>query len=284
MKFRSLRILLVLLVVLVAVALIYTGIQKRPKSSKPFANMEFESIEIKAKDSLCVFKKIDGGWKIVTPIEYPVDTSVFNSFLNGLKNLELGEVISNRPEKYADFEVDESGSPQSGTKVKLCSARDTSSLILGKMAGDFEHWWLRLPPKPDVYLSKGLSKHIIDKGPDEWRDKTILAFNRADLKEIELNGQKIVRVDTLWLKDEKPMETFKTDDLLNLLSSLKADGFSKGEIEPEFTVKLTFELGEKEILFIGKKTDNQYPAKLDGNPTIFLLNSWKVDRLTEIMR
>ncbi|MDI6840220.1 MAG: DUF4340 domain-containing protein [bacterium] len=279
MKFKSLKILLVVLIVLVAIAFIYTGIQKRPKVVKPFTNKEIKYIEIKAQDTLCVFEKTGREWQLKLPVEYAVDTAAFNRLIKGLKDLEIGEVISKRTEKYADFGVDESG-----TEVKVCYGKDTAVIILGKMASDFEHWWIRLPPKSEVYLSKGLSKYIVNKRPDDWRDHTILSFNKNELREIDLDGQKIESLDTLWIKDGKPIETAKIDQILALLSNLRADGFSKEEgFEPEFTVKLTFEVGSEEVLHIGKKVNAQHTAKLEKSPVIFLLNSWKIDRLKEAM-
>jgi len=69
MKFKSLKLLLSILGTLVIIALVYTLIQRSPKSKTPFATTEFNRIEIKAKDTLCIIEKI-GETTISLPL-YP---------------------------------------------------------------------------------------------------------------------------------------------------------------------------------------------------------------------
>lgn len=334
MKFKSLKLLLSILGTLVIIALVYTLIQRSPKSKTPFATTEFNRIEIKAKDTLCIIEKIGESWRLVEPVEYPVDTGIFYPLLERLKELEIGEVCSKREAKHRDFEVDEKG-----VEVKVHWARHSKSFILGKMAGDFMHAYIRFPPDPETYLSKGLSKYLVDKHPDDWRDHTIFSFNPQNVKELHLGDKKLVRSDTLWMLSKagqanqvskvgqvnqvskvgqgfspaNPVEAQKVNPFLDLLSNLKADGFgtvaqgfslAKEDFEPVLEVRIILtpsviltrpdtespeqsegdseESFEEKVLYIGEKTDNnKYPAKVKGNPTIFLLNSWKVDRLKE---
>ena len=281
MKFKSAKILLLVLGILVIITAIYTFIQRAPKVEKPFANTEFIRIEVKSKDTLSVLEKVGETWKLVEPIEFPVDTSLFYPFLRKLKDLEIDEIVSKREEKHSDFEVD-----TKGVELKIHWGNRSKTLIVGKMAGDFIHWYLRFPPASETYLSKGLSKFLIDKRPNDWRDHTIFSFNSQDVTELHLGNKKIVRSDTLWMMDKKIIEDKKVKPILDVLSNLRADGFSTEEFETKFEVKMIFKSSidseeplEEKVLYIGEKKDNNYFVSIQGTPTIFLLSSWKVDRI-----
>lgn len=278
MKFRSLKILLLVFVVLIVVAGVYVAVQFKPKTHLPFANKEFTKIELEAKDTLCVFEKRGGIWKLVVPVEYPVDTMSFNALLDGLKKLEVGEVVSSRKEKYEDFEVGENG-----VMVKVFWDRRSKELIIGKIAGDFMHQYIRFPPKSETYLSTGLSKWAVYKNSDDWRDHTIFSFDTSQVAELHLGGQKIIHADTGWIKGDTVIESNKINPVLNLLATLRADGFSETDFDStEFEARIVFKDGTEEKLYIGKNSD-KYPAKVEGNSTIFLLYPWKVERLKSLL-
>ncbi len=282
MRFKSAKILLFVLGILIVTAIVYTLIQRTPKSNKPFATTEFKRIEIKSKDTLSIIEKVGETWKITEPMEYPVDTSIFYPLLERLKDLEIGEVVSKREAKHADFEVD----TIKGIEVKVHWDSRSKSFIIGKMAGDFLHWYIRFPPAPETYISKGLSKFLIDKRPDDWRDHTMFSFDSEDVKELHLGDKKLVRTDdTLWMLGKEVIEDKKVKPILDILSNLRCDGFSEEteEFETELEVKIVLVEGEEKILYIGEKTDdNNQLACVKGIPTFYLLNSWKIDRLKNL--
>lgn len=281
MKFKSARILLLVLGILVIITAIYIFIQRAPETKKPFANTEITRIEVKSKDTLSVLEKVGETWKLVEPIDFPVDTSLFYPFLRKLKDLEIDEVVSKREAKHSDFEVD-----TKGVELKIHWDNRSKTLIVGKMAGDFMHWYLRFPPASETYLSKGLSRFLIDKRPNDWRDHTIFSFNSQDVTELHLEGKKLVRNDTLWMMGKKIVEDKKVKPILDVLFNLRADGFSTEEFETKFEVKIIFKSSidseksvEEKTLYIGEKKDNNYLVSIKGTPTIFLLSAWKVDRI-----
>jgi len=120
---------------------------------------------------------------------------------------------------------------------------------------------------------------------DDWRDKQILSFDRNNVSVIDIvyASEKVtlVRKDTVWMMNEKEVEESKVNPILTALSDLKADGFAEGvEFKSDFQVKVKFEAGNEEVLFIGeKKDDDKYHAKREGKETVFVLNKWRVDRI-----
>jgi hypothetical protein len=276
MRFKSIKILLIVFVGLLIVAAAYIAIQRRPTTRKPFAGKEFTRIEIDGRDTLCVFEKKQEKWRMIEPVEYDVDTMALGQLLKGFNELKVNEVVSSREEKHEDFEVGESG-----VRIKVFWDNSSEELIIGKMAGDFMNWYMRFPPDPETYLSTGLSKFVVQKNSGDWRDKAIFSFDTSAVSELDVDGQKIVRADTVWMKNDKIVETSKINSALGLLSALRADGFGDAEFELDFEVRIALAGDEEKVLHVGKKTD-KYPVKTPDNPIVFLLYPWKIDRLKEL--
>ena len=76
-----------------------------------------------------------------------------SAFESGLKNVQLEDVISERADRAADFQVDAAG----GLRVTV---RDHAGALLadgvfGKQAMDATHIYFRFPDQPKVYLARG---------------------------------------------------------------------------------------------------------------------------------
>jgi hypothetical protein len=279
-KYKSLFILIGVLIVVVITFFAIKWAQERPKVSKPFAHLEPYRLEINRGNSTFVIDKKETGWEIVNPISYPADSLRINRVLSGIKDLELGDVASLRREMHAEFEVDSA----QGINIKAIGRRDSANFILGKASKDFTYSYLRFPNKDDAFRSKGLTKYMFPEKLDDWRDKQILSFDRNNVSEIDIvyTNEKValVRKDTVWVMNETEVEESKVNPILTALSNLKADGFAEEvEFEPDFQVKVKFVGGDEEVLFISGEEDEKYHAKKEGKETVFVLNKWKVDRI-----
>lgn len=280
MKFRNLFILIGVLAVLAIVYFTYQWVTGRPHVSKPFAQFEPHRLEITRDDTTIVIEKKEKEWEIVAPISYSADSFRIARVLRGIKDLELGELISSREEMQSTFGVDSI----KGINVKAIGVKDTIRLVLGKMSKDYIHTYIRFPPQNKIYLSKGLMQYMFPKRLYEWRDKRILTFNRDNVSEIDIvyKGEKValVRKDTVWLVDETEVDKSKVNPILNTLSNLRADGFADGTtFKTDFQVKVKFVGGGEEILSISREKDKKYYAKKEGKETVFVLSAWKVKRI-----
>jgi hypothetical protein len=277
MNLKNLSILIAILVVLIGAVFIYNFLGKRPRGACPLKDKEFNKIELNTEKGALVFEKSGEKWGITSPIHYPVDARNFDSFLKGLKGLAIGEVISTKKEKFVSFDV------QGNRKIRVIGPKLDYTFILGKMAPDYSHTYFRLPKGNKVYLSKGLSQWMVDKKLDDWRDKTILSFSKENVKEIDIKNEKIVRVDTVWMKGDKEVEKNKLNSLLSTLANLRADSFSDTiHFKPEWKVKVIFTSGEDRTIEFGKESDKKYPVRKEGDNTVFLINEWKVKRLLDL--
>lgn len=276
---KSLKNLVLILVALVIIAGIYFLSQQRNKiSNKPFKQKEITKIEIQS-DALCRFEKIDGKWKLTSPVEYALDTLQFSRMLEGIKAIEIGQAVTSRKEKHNEYETG-----NNGTLINVWTGNNSMSFIVGKQAPDFISLYLRFPDKNEVYLSRGLMKWMVNKKADEWRDASIFSFDPATLQKITFKDKEIVKSDTIWTYKGKPVDKGRMNSAISAFSNMRADGFSKEEFVPDsaFTVKLVTSSGEK-ILNFGKKIDDKYQMQVDNNPVVFLISMLKLEKLNDVI-
>lgn len=278
MKYKGLYTLLIILGVLILVTWIYREQKKPPKSLKLLSDFgEIEKIVLSRKDSTITLELAGGEWRITTPIEAPTDKKVMSEFVDILNRIELGEAVTKRPEMYGTFGVDEEG-----TKISIYSSSDSISFTVGKTAG-FDEGYIRLIGEDAVRLSKGFPRYLLSRGLDYWRDKTILSIQKNDIERIDFNyGSESFSLvkDGGWKLDGADVDSNKVKPLLATLENFRADGFlNEGEFEPEVTIEVKRIGGESQRILIGKSTDHRYPVMREGTETVFLVSSWKVDRL-----
>ncbi|MDD2890203.1 MAG: DUF4340 domain-containing protein [bacterium] len=275
---KSIKSLFMILLLLVIVGGIYFLMQKANSILKtPFKNKEITQIEIQATDTLCRFEKIDNKWELVSPVKYPMDTMLFSRFFDGLSKLEIGQIVSSRKERHQEFEVAENG-----IKITAWTGKTPFTFILGKQSPDFINSYLRFPDKNEVYFADGVTKWMVNRSSDEWRDSYILAFNPQELSKLIVKDKEIICTDTLWTCNNKPANKDKMNDAKNTFSNLRADGFSKEPFQSDFTIKLFLSSGDR-ILNIGKKINDKYQLTLDTNPTVFLISDLKIQKLNDII-
>jgi len=285
------------LVVLLGVASVYTLRERRPPTRSPYASVEADSIlrvEIEKRDTTIVFERRADKWELTYPLSYPIDQTLLDNLLKGLRELKLEEAISTNPEKFSSFQVDEEG----GVLVRAYGRGENPliSVILGKMASDFQRCYLRFPDKNEVRLALGPSRYMADRKVDDWKDKTILSFDREKAVELsyiyrDKREFRLTEEEGKWILGEEEVDSTKVNAVLDLLANFKADGFrdgapAEGEIAsgPEFLSELTIAIkleGQSEQkLLIGKEEEKgKYSVKRGDAETTFWVYAWKIDRL-----
>ncbi len=274
MKYRTIISMAIVIIILFAIVIL-TG--QKPKARSIVSTEEIKGLRIERQSDTTEIEISGGGYRLRKPIDYPGDSGLIANLINGLKGLQLGEVISQRAEKFDDFEVGEKG-----IKLIIKNKRETA-FIIGKYAGDYQHSYLRFVNDKKVYLVRGINKFLVDRSPDAWRDKTILRIDRDLIEKIWIEGKEIIKKDTLWLYGEEVIERQKVDNCLNLLSNLRANGFSD---TATFVAKRwikVFTRGGEFTLEIGDKRDYNYLVKLLDKPTIFLLSEYTLESLLNLI-
>lgn len=280
MKSKGLYICLVILGGLIVITLIHREWKKPPKSVRLLSDFgEIEKVVLNREDSTITMERVRGEWRIAFPIDYPADKEVVTELIDALNRMELGEIVTRRPEMHETFTVDD----EKGTQISLCTSSDSISLIIGKAVG-FGEGYLRFSEEDVVYLAKNFPRYSISKGLDYWREKSILSIPKEDVERIDFiyptERFSLFKEEERWKLDGADVDSNKILPILTTLENFRADGFLyEGEFAQEVAIDLKLVDDSHEKILIGTPTDHRYPIVLEGTETVFLVNTWKVDRL-----
>jgi hypothetical protein len=292
MKSRTLWILGICLVVLGIGYLLgrnYLGLKWQPRSQtvEPYAQLaidEVSRLEIHRKDTLYVFEREGGQWKMTEPIVATSDEEALQNLLTALQTISMGDVISTRPEKYETFEVDTT----SGIQVRAYIVQDhpVVDLIVGKGAMAAGQMYTRFPPDPKVYLVKGISRPMLDRDRDRWRNRYIMKVDMELIGKVRAyDGTKLLweldNVDGTWMIDTLEADQALVRNMITSLARLRASDFQEEDepFVPQSSLEVTFYDGSVDTIFVGKGKDKRYPVRRTGDGTTYILVEWMVDRI-----
>ncbi|MBN2467551.1 MAG: DUF4340 domain-containing protein [Deltaproteobacteria bacterium] len=304
MKFKHTLVLLIILVVFALIVLIAERpFENKAKKVKEEAGLLFPDLQIEQVHKLQV-KKNDGTittlkargneWFVGDTEDYPADSQLVTEAIKTLQTIRKINLASRRTDKHELFEV----KPGLGTEVILLGAEDKehARLLIGKTAPDFFSTYIRRADADDVFLYEGYLKGHFDRPINNWRDKTIFAFDPAGVTGITIvqgDGSMVLSKDTKenWHM-EKPVsrlaENSEVEKVLNTLSILKASDFADDKTEqecgldqPQIIISATLKDGGAKTLRIGgQKDDHYYYAKSDEKEYRYLLYKTTVETLT----
>ena len=139
-----------------------------------------DKVEIKTPTSSLVLEKRGVEWFVVRPINYKADQSNVCQAIHQIKNIEIKNIISNKPEKQPVFQVD-----QTGTQVTVYEKGvEKEAFILGKMATSYSESYARRLNSNDVLLVEGASNYMFNRPIKDWRDRTIFTAPKETIKEL----------------------------------------------------------------------------------------------------
>ncbi len=304
MKTKQLLILGGVLVVLAIVVLALenpfgkSAYDKKVETATPlFPNFDKEQvakIEIIASDGTATLSKQDGNWVVASMDNYPADSEGVDELLTKVGEFKNTQRVSSNPEKQADFEVD-----SSGVEAKLMDATDKvlAHLFVGKTTPGFLSSYVRAADSNDVYVAQGYLQSVFNKGTRTWKDRTIFAFNKGNVTELNISSPEEtveLRLDTngTWqmLKPEaSAVNTNEVDTLLTTFSELKTDDFSEAQDDlaaygldtPQSVISAVLNDGTTATLYIGTEAEGKLYVKREDKDTIFRLFTSNVDRLVK---
>src|SRR3989339_616158 len=287
---KNLAKLIGILLILLAFAIFLKRSRERIPQKALLSNFDpekIESIKVKNKNVDLQLAKKNNIWLIERPIQANADTNSIEELLNKLKNVIVGEVITEDKNKYDYYEVNET----SGTLLTInFKDKKTVSIIFGKESSN-QSLFLKYPDKNQVYTASGLEKYILDKEPNLWRDRTILKFKNEDLNVVILqkkDGFEVIKSSDQWIlniaKKQYDVDSNKLTDFLNQLSNFNADDFYAesstaslkitGLNEPVLKLKLKFNNGDEKEIFFGKQDSQSriYVAQKDMSQVFLVYN------------
>ena len=301
---------LILVVVILALSM-YLVLHKRDRLQYGLPELhklmkkEITKIQISKQDTAVLLSRKGNVWQIV-PEGYQAEGSQVENMLDVIEALTLTALVS-ESRNYDRYSLDE----ENKIEVKAWVGDKLSRVFqIGKAATTFRHTFVKLSDDPRVYQATGDFRNKFDLSVDNLRDKTVLAFDASEIREIHLSTgeqsivftRKQVHGEITSSQEEKsqssqaPMEgpTWQSTDgksgdesklnrILTTLSNLRCeryleDGKKEDLSDPICTIQLT---GVKKYsLSIYEKIEansNNYPATSSDNDYAFLLPSWQVN-------
>ena len=233
--------------------------------------------------------KQDGKWNITQPLDTGADQSAVNGITDGLASAHVTQTEPGTPDRLKAFGLD---SPQleldfqtkSGAKHKvLIGNKDfTGSFVYGLVDG-----------QKDVSLLP-LSLYTESNKPiEDLRDRKVLHIDSNATTSVQLknsSGELALTKKTVNYAPEwsftKPTDTLADSDGVSSLvsavsggtfttvASEKSDDLAKyGLAHPSITFTAISDKGKTQTLEVGKKEGDNYFARDDSRPTIFLINA-----------
>lgn len=237
---KRLAVPLILLTVIVLAWLIQSSLEKKSIRGKTIENFlelnanDIDKIVINTKrDTLC-FLLDAGRWFLEDSLPRRADSMAIGNMIATATDMKVGSVISQNPERQVDFMVD----TLSGNLVQFYrDDRLLSSIIIGKMARDYAHTYIRKPGSNEVYVAEGPLTYVFSRKRTQWLDKTILSLSPQILASVEFvypdkgKAYKIFRHHSLWYVSKRPYkdsiiaDSMKIDAFIGQLSRLNANDF-----------------------------------------------------------
>jgi hypothetical protein len=238
-----------------------------------------DKIELKTPTEFVVLEKRGAEWFITQPINYRADQANVGQMIHQIKTLEVKNTISSKPEKHDIFQVD-----STGTLVKVYErGTEKSALILGKTAANYSEMYARKANSNDVLLVGGAYSYTFSRTVKDWRDKTILAVPKENIKEVKYQyGDTTFTIafrDSLWTIGRESARQSTIDGLITSLSNVQADDFidSAPSPVPKITTILTY--GDAQLRYSFDKARNKYLVQSSHSPQWFVQEQWRANQI-----
>ncbi len=313
MKIKKEYIVLAAVIVALSVYLSARETDRTQYSLPELAGLSQEDItkvEITRPEGSVILERDGEEWRI-EPEGHRADADRMKDILRTIAELTLTAMVS-ESKNYSRYNL---GS-ENGIAVKAWSG-DTllREFRVGKPATSFRHTFVRLEGNDRVFHARENFRNRFETTASELRDKTVLAFDQDEIREIHIEKGKesvtLVRelepveplesvpgenekspppaagaAEEIWKTPEgTPGDTLHLDRMLRALSSLECEEFLEGRRREEF------ETPAYRIRLVGtdtytldifpKENDEQkaYPALSSQNPGPFLLPGRKAEVL-----
>jgi hypothetical protein len=236
-----------------------------------------DKVEIKTPASSITLEKRGVEWFVAQPTNYKADQANMGQIIHQIKNLEIKDIVSSKPEKHSVFQVD-----QTGTQVTVSEKGvEKASFILGKMAGSYSESYARKGNSNDVVIVEGASSYTFGRPVKDWRDKTILTASKESIKEVKYQyGDTTFTValsDSAWFIGKDKAQQSVVDGIMSSLSNLQADDFIDSTISPKITAMVLY--AGAQLRFSFDKNLSKYSVQSSNSPQWFVLEQWKANQI-----
>ncbi len=283
---RNTYVLLAILAVLVVAA--YLVMQKPGERSSTgdsghlfvtVDSLAVDRIEIKSPGSAVVLRKKGVEWYLDSPVSYKADQSNVAMLIHDCKNLEVKNMVSDKPEKFPVFQVD-----STGTRLAIFqNGAEKSSFILGKSGSSYAEMYARMTSSNEVNLISGASSYVFNRPLKEWRDRTIFSVSRDNIKEVHYQYGDTTFVlaqrDSTWMIGKDSTQSDVVSNLLSTLSNVQADDFvdTLNTRPSRPTAQISY--SGTQLTFFYVKQGDKYLVQSATSPQWFEVQSWRANQI-----
>jgi Domain of unknown function (DUF4340) len=192
MRFRTTAILAVLLAALATFYYVYE-IRQAPEREKATAvkdrlwkeleGKDVEEIVVRAGDATLHLKKTGDAWSLAAPVTAPADRQAAEDLATSLATLRVEREIEANPQKPGDF-----GLAPPAAEVTFKAKGQERGVKLGAKNPTGIWVYAQEASKPAVLLIPESLLQSARKPASAFRDRTLLTFERKDVKTVELRG------------------------------------------------------------------------------------------------
>jgi len=263
--------------------------------------VEITTLDVTKGGATTTIKNEGGIYKVTAPVSYPADQGIAKSAFEALGRMNVSDLVTQQEGKQAEFEVDD----KSGVRVVAKhDGKVLADLIVGKVVG--AGTMVRPSGTNDVWRASGISKFAVDKGPTDWRDKSITTFQSTDVEKLDIAGKDGAKLslkkagtkegsEDKWDVVSSSVKIEKLDNsvpngIVSSLASWKANDFADGATlaaagldAPALTVTVGLKGGKNVTVLVGghkgdKASEDTYVKKADA-PQIFLVKKFNLERI-----
>lgn len=308
MKVKKEYVLLVLIILALSIYLFFRESNEthyRVPKVPDIAGEDITKIEVSRPGATILLSKKDDRWYI-EPKGFPADTAKVQGMLDHIKKIALTVLVSEAKD-YGRYEL---GEDQKITVRAWVGDKVSRSFDVGKVVPSYRHTFVKLADDDNVYHARGNFRSNFDQTMESLRDKTVLSFDKKEVREIDIakGEERLVlerkegsveadsrqgadkekrpttKKETVWVNPEgRKGDKSKISRLLNTLSALRCDKFledrKKDDLgDPIYTVHLkgaqeySLSIFQKE----GKESKG-YPAVSSQNDYPFELRKYKAE-------
>ncbi|GAB5517799.1 MAG: hypothetical protein RhofKO_00500 [Rhodothermales bacterium] len=223
-----------------------------------------------------------GIWRLTAPEDRLADSTIVARFVETVQAIELGEVVSTNPERYAKFSVD-----SSAAQVQITTADgDETTLFVGRPGSDFRSAYVRLADDPRVFLTT--DRLTLPTDFTTWRDKTIFSLDPSQVQRVRVttpdHAYTLEGTAQGWQIDGAAADSATVMQWLLRFAPVSADGFAVNAIAqtvrdaPTHRIELTQTDGTTYALAM-QNVDGAFVTAQPGDEDVYRINNFRITNL-----
>jgi hypothetical protein len=242
-------------------------------------------------DKQIVVKKTGAGWRLQKPIEARADQTAVQNLVRAVADAEVKRTLKGDVKSLDVYGLDK---PEAIVSVALSNGTTLPSIRVGKKAPVGFSAYVQLEGSTDVRIVGSVFQAGMKREVKDLRDKTVLDFQDADVKAIEVTTPEstieLVREDGGWKIDKpRPLkaDAAEVNAFLSSLRGTRAEDFvdepgalaDYGLDRPREKVAVSVgkEMERKELLIGSEKAQgskNVLYVKRPDADTVFAVGTW----------